>query len=112
LPLLDLCELLSDKSDTKTVADIRKLIAGNHKDPGIDPEAFWEMSDELPYAVDIHWAGPGADDRYDVAFKRLGISARHDLVPSVIYDESNLSSSWSTYANHPLHEALTRDLAP
>jgi acyl carrier protein len=81
---------------------------------GVDPEALWGMSEELPYAVEIGWAGAGADGCYDVLFRKR--QAAEDKKLNVVFPgvEAALGEEkpWSAYANAPLQTALGAKLVP
>jgi amino acid adenylation domain-containing protein len=111
-PLVELAGMLSDAGGPTTVAEVGERLERRAGDAGIDPEAVWKLGDELPYSISLHWAGRGADDRFDVVFKRRGASPDGELVEGVPAPESVAHAPWSSYANNPMREVLTRDLAP
>ncbi|MCA1566084.1 MAG: amino acid adenylation domain-containing protein [Acidobacteria bacterium] len=111
-PLVKLAGMLSGAGGAATAAEVSGLLERAAGDAGIDPEDIWKLGDELPYSASLHWAGRGADDRFDVVFKRRGASPCGELVEAIAAPESAARLSWSSYANNPMREVLTRDLAP
>ncbi len=104
---------LDGEDRTLTVTDLRaKVISVNGE--GIEPDEFRQLSDEVPYVVDLGWANHGADGAYDVVFRRrestwAQLSERElELFPV----PATGSTRWSDYATHPLQRRLAHQLVP
>jgi len=79
-------------------------------DNAVEPDEFWQLSDELPYVVDLGWANHGADGAYDVVFRRRDTKwANHDLD---LFAVETPTMRWSDYATHPLQRRLAAQLVP
>jgi ubiquinone/menaquinone biosynthesis C-methylase UbiE/acyl carrier protein len=115
LPDLRAHALLHDSTTPlETVGDLRRLLQGASTEEGIDPEALWTLSEELPYGVDIRWSGPGAEGCYDAVFRRLDANKAPPSVRVVPSHAEKLAHPrpWRLYANNPLREKLARLLVP
>jgi amino acid adenylation domain-containing protein len=90
-----------------TVGDLCKDQVG---DAGVDPEEFWLIGDNLPYAVEIRWTAGADDGRFDVVFRRWddpGVTSAAISFPA----EAAEHRPWHRYANDPLKKA-PRDVVP
>lgn len=101
-------ERLNSQSGNLTVGDLRQYLQ-NFNENGIEPEDWWQLSDELPYTIDVTWASTGKISEYDVIFRQI----KEDpaiLVPGTTEVEKN--QPWSAYANNPLAEKMVGHLKP
>ena len=104
---------LDGEEHTLTVAELRQQVSGA-AETAVEPDEFWQLSEELPYVVDLGWANHGPDGAYDVVFRRRDSvwaqlpAGELELFPV----ETNLSRRWSEYATHPLQRRLAQQLAP
>ena len=90
---------------------VRAACANSH---AIEPEALWGLSDELPYHVNIVWAGKGEEEYCDVILTRQE-KANDDVEESSSFTTrqwKTTSRAWTSYANAPLRAKLTRNLVP
>src|SRR5205085_776049 len=80
---------------------------------GIDPEAFWAMEAELPYAVDALWPNDGQGGCYEVLFRRAS-EAKDGSSGAWRYPafEPVEPKPLAFYSNNPLRALITRALAP
>jgi SAM-dependent methyltransferase len=76
---------------------------------GVDPEAFWALRDQAPYTVQIHWAGPGEDDRYHVLLRRRDRTADDVSVPEFPV-ELGARRPLDAYSNNPAQSRHLRGL--
>nr|QEO74559.1 AMP-dependent synthetase and ligase [uncultured bacterium] len=83
------------------------------EEPGVDPELFWSLGDELPYDVDVSWSGAGAGGRYDVVLRRRPTSIEGAFGGVALHASEGAAAvrPWAAYANDPLRGNLTRRLA-
>jgi amino acid adenylation domain-containing protein/thioester reductase-like protein len=98
---VELLSLLNSNTTTTSVKEIRESLQQISTEVGIDPENFWALSHDLPYAVQVTWPESGDEGRYDVCCQVLSEKAEWQPV----FYRSNSSSGnqpWSTYANNPL----------
>lgn len=71
---------------------------------GVDPEAFWQLSQELPYDVTLHWTGLEPDGSYTVLLR-----STLDPQPGVLLPQPQ-PKPWHAYANNPLQAQRDHDL--
>src|SRR5581483_11846003 len=80
---------------------------------GLDPEALWELGEQLGYRVDISWSAAEDGGVFDVSFQMDA--------PALICSGEPVSSSagellpnhvWSKYVNNPLQGKITRWILP
>ncbi|MBV9791548.1 MAG: amino acid adenylation domain-containing protein, partial [Chloroflexi bacterium] len=92
---------------TETVGDLRRGVSSG----GIEPEDLWALSAELPYAVGIGWSGAGADNCFDVTFRRSSAESPGETIAAVAIDSVQQEIAPS-YTNNPLQGRLVRRLIP
>jgi amino acid adenylation domain-containing protein len=94
-------KLLSSGSDFETVEKLQEAL-NPAMESGIDPEEFWDIGEQLNYAVDIGWSSGATDGSYDVVFRRPALE-RHTVAFPVC--EPMNGRAWEDYANDPLQDA-------
>jgi SAM-dependent methyltransferase len=94
------------EDDSITVGELRNRIR-EVRNPGIDPEQFWSMTDDVPYTVEISWAAGYPDGGYDVIFRR-GEAISSAFSPP----KGQMGEPLNRYANSPRQGALHKTLAP
>lgn len=100
-----LLELL-DKGELATVAELREALK-QEKTVGIEPEDWWDLSQQLPYTININWSNSQAKDCYDVIFRH------HLTTPYTPYPTPKAQAKpWKDYANNPLQGKVARQLEP
>jgi len=102
-------ELLKSDRAPATVAELRAVLQ-DVLVPGVEPEAWWELSEQLPYDIEISWSA-STDDSYDVLLRRrlpnsATASSKARLTPPPF------PQPWNTYANNPLQEQQAYELVP
>lgn len=100
-------EWLTSSDDCQTVGEWREELFHKYRGTGLDPEQFWALSRELPYAIDITWSSEIGC--YDVVLQRRG-SVRKPTqyqLPTI-----NYQLRWNDYANKPLQAKIARKLIP
>jgi len=103
---VEIVKSLTRQGDGQTVDELRRALESSRAE-GIDPEDLWKLSEDLNYSVDITWCGSGADGRYDVAFRRNGVTRYGRAVVSFPIETAGLKP-WASYANDPLRGKLAR----
>jgi aryl carrier-like protein len=82
---------------------------------GIDPEDLWALGDALAYEVEICWSRDVPAGAYDVVFRdrhaRREGGSYADASQQRDRDRSSSSPRWQDYANDPLRDLRTRQLA-
>jgi amino acid adenylation domain-containing protein/non-ribosomal peptide synthase protein (TIGR01720 family) len=95
---------LAGPTQLATVGDVHDVLQASAPHPGVDPEALWSLSDELPYVVDISWSDSAG--YYDVVFRHRSASgAAAGAVPAIGHAPKDVMP-WHSYGNNPLQEKL------
>ncbi|MBD2412761.1 amino acid adenylation domain-containing protein [Nostoc calcicola FACHB-3891] len=103
-------ELLSNPDELKTVGELRSHLE-QLPQTGIDPEELWNLSQDLPYAIDIIWSDCSVLDCYEVVFRHCQ-RERVDVFLGAIASQGTVHTKpWNYYANQPLQSKFTRKLA-
>ncbi|WP_413465005.1 amino acid adenylation domain-containing protein [Aerosakkonema funiforme] len=100
-------EWLNSSDGCQTVGEWREELLHKYEGTGLDPEQFWALSRELPYAIDISWSSEIGC--YDVLLQRresVGKFTNHQLATT------NYPPRWNDYANKPLQAKIARKLIP
>ncbi|BAP57080.1 tubC protein [Thioploca ingrica] len=100
-------EWLNNAPATETVGELRQSLA-TRIFTGLEPEALWQLGEELGYNVDIGWHNVNAQGHYEVLFNRRGA----DTPPAVFPIPRVNFKAWRDYANNPLHSQLSEKLIP
>ncbi|MDJ0574306.1 MAG: amino acid adenylation domain-containing protein [Xenococcaceae cyanobacterium MO_234.B1] len=96
-----------ERDESGTVADLCQTL-GHLSGRGIEPETWWEMSQELGYTPYLYSSGVDTLQYYDVVFQR----GQHTC-PLATYPSTPLSSQpWKTYGNNPLKTQIAGKLEP
>jgi amino acid adenylation domain-containing protein len=74
--------------------------------PGVEPEAWWRLADELGYEADVAWAAGARDGRYHVTFRRSGSGLLSDWT-----DQGEPGRTSARYANDPRLAGISRWLS-
>jgi amino acid adenylation domain-containing protein/thioester reductase-like protein len=96
-----LLNLLKSKVTTTSVKKIRESLQEISTEVAVDPEQFWALSQDLPYAVQVTWSESGDEGCYDVCCQVLSEKTEWQPVFYRSYS-SSANQPWSTYANNPL----------
>jgi amino acid adenylation domain-containing protein len=78
---------------------------------GVEPEDFWALGAGTPYEVDITWSESGAEDCFDVIFRRRGSAAAGGATMTP-QSRGARRRPWAAYANSPLQGMFARNLVP
>ncbi len=104
--------LLFAGEETATAIDLRESAAAA---TGVEPQDVWDLALELPYEVELGWASPRDEGRFDVVLRRrdLGGSGATDLAAWLPGPElPPVRPAWSAYANRPLQGRFVRQVVP
>ena len=116
---VNLLELLASDEGPSTAGELRQQLQQQSKTSteelesrtgGYEPEAFWALSDQLPYTIYINWSGNDAKNCYDVICQRHDAHAGEATIFSNSLNEKVLP--WSAYANNASKSQLSRQLEP
>ncbi|WP_298917464.1 non-ribosomal peptide synthetase [uncultured Nostoc sp.] len=98
---------LASSEGPETVGEMRQAWQKILTNPGVEPEDFWTLAEELAYSIDITWSDSGAEGCYDVVFRRC---------PANGYSKNTTQTTrnrpWRTYANNPLQGQFAHELVP
>ncbi|AOY84552.2 non-ribosomal peptide synthetase [Moorena producens JHB] len=98
-----LLELLHN-GETATVGELRENLQQLKVD-GIEPEDWWELSDQLPYTIAINWSDSQTKGCYDVLFQKGTFAPNFPM-------KSSGHLPWTAYANNPLQGQVASQLEP
>jgi amino acid adenylation domain-containing protein len=112
-------ELLASDEPPATAGELLESLRETSGVNAIDPEELWSLSESLSYTAEIGWSGPGADDCFDVLFRRRrGLNDDESRTDALIALPALSSTSqmnvkpWGQYANNPLGKIARRNLLP
>jgi len=102
-------EILADDA-VASISELRDT-AAQARDGAVDPEAIWNLAEELSYDATIGWCGAAACDSFDVVLSRRAAGTRHKaLLP--LTAKSNLTVDSERYTNDPLTSIFSHRLIP
>jgi len=114
-------ELLANQETLPTAGELREALE-QADGKAVNPEEFWSLSEQLPYEVEMSWAGCDQMGRYDVAFRRRAMTTAGagEEAPRVVAHRAivwpdggqNSVRPWSYYANQPLAKTMFRSVVP
>jgi amino acid adenylation domain-containing protein/thioester reductase-like protein len=104
-----LLNLLKSNVTATNLKEIRESLQQISTEVAIDPEQFWALSQDLPYAVQVTWSESGDEGCYDVCCQVLSEKTEWQPVFYRSYS-SDVNKPWSTYANNPLQAQLNFQL--
>lgn len=99
-------ELLGSHNRPATVGEMQETLE-EMSQWGVDPEAFWKLTEALPYEVEISWLTSGVEGTYAVFLHRKGDGE----MPLPIFAKPALKPL-NTYANNPLQGKIAHYLVP
>ncbi|MGB9181999.1 MAG: phosphopantetheine-binding protein, partial [Pyrinomonadaceae bacterium] len=103
-------QLLKAEDCPETVGELRRALSEIQAE-GMDPEAVWGLSNELPYDIQIGWSAPPDDESYDISFRRRAASVEGSKAASFSKTEGEHHfKPWTSYANEPLRSMSERAL--
>ncbi|MDZ7965826.1 MAG: amino acid adenylation domain-containing protein [Nostoc sp. DedSLP03] len=103
---IKMVEWLTSYNNSQIVGEFRSALEESVKSSEVDPEDFWDLSQDLGYTVEISWIGSDRSGSYNVLFKR-------DKTAVVKFPGENARVKlWNVYANNPLQGKFARNLVP
>jgi SAM-dependent methyltransferase/aryl carrier-like protein len=94
-------EILESGNKPRTVAELREAATRQSNGAAIDPEDFWELSESLPYVVEVGWSGRGDNGCFDVI---LMDAATQPILSSQAITRGTIGPEpkWAEFGNKPL----------
>ncbi len=94
-----------------TAGALRAAIDANTP-PALDPEAMWQLADELGYRCDVRFAAELDQGGFDVAFHRAGDAPADVLFADGAGLAVDPAATAADFANNPMMGKLARQLGP
>jgi len=88
--------LFEAESNLQTSGELRAALTNNTQ--GIEPEEFWALGKDLPYEVELTWAGPAGEGSFDVVLRKRSTP----YVEIVSQPDRSIDGPIQKYANDPL----------
>ncbi len=98
--------LLEASENLQTAGELREALKNRGVTQGIEPEEFWALSKDLPYEVELTWAGPADKATFDVIFRKRSTSYV-EIVPE---QDGEFDGPLHKYANDPLLARIAQTL--
>ncbi|HVR95695.1 MAG TPA: non-ribosomal peptide synthase/polyketide synthase, partial [Thermoanaerobaculia bacterium] len=108
--MAEAARLLFAADGPATAARLRERAAAAGEE-GIEPQAVWDLARQLSYDVELGWAAPEREGRFDVVLRRRGMEAP-GLAAWLPAPEPPAAQPWSAYANDPLQGRFARQVVP
>jgi ubiquinone/menaquinone biosynthesis C-methylase UbiE/acyl carrier protein len=90
--------LLEAEGNLQTSGELREALKNSNVSHGVEPEDFWALAKDLPYEVEVTWAGPAGEGTFDVVLrKRSAVYAE-----IVTKRDRRIDGPIQKYANDPL----------
>lgn len=102
---VQLREWLQNPPAAKTVGQLQQQLM-QLPAAGVDPEQFWELSEQVGYTMHVSWWNASQDGCYDVVFSRSEVAKPNWHTQTITY------SPWNHYTNNPLRGKLVQKLVP
>ncbi|MCG6136127.1 MAG: amino acid adenylation domain-containing protein [Nostoc sp. LLA-1] len=110
---IQLLQWMETSEPLQTIDHLRPSLQTDPK-LGLDPEEFWQLSQEIPYCVEIMWSGSGADGCYDVIFRRQTQTKTNDKI--VAFADLQITEDsirpWTEYGNQRSQQTVSQNLIP
>jgi amino acid adenylation domain-containing protein/thioester reductase-like protein len=104
-------KLITSPDKPKTV---RELCQATQQitEVGVHPQDWWDLSNNLPYQIQINWHNGGTDGCYDVVFQRYTTNTNEKEGKVLPIAETTFElKPWNLYTNSPLKTDKIDDLA-
>ena len=100
-------ELLLNSDRFTTVEDFQAAIeeaTQQNKASSIDPEDLWNLSQELPYSININWSSSKGSASYDAVFQHHSSKQTKTNNSSIVsgHESEFTVKPWNTYTNQSL----------
>ncbi len=105
-------ELLSSPDCPETVGELQQALQDLLTiEEAIEPQALWNLSEDLPYDIQIDWSS--ANGYYDVIFQRkVENTSRNHWAGLRVINSTKELKPLKHYVNNPLHANEIRNLVP
>ncbi|HEX8852423.1 MAG TPA: phosphopantetheine-binding protein, partial [Pyrinomonadaceae bacterium] len=110
LPSVKGVKMLAGAGEGATVAELREAVAATSTVVGVEPEEVWALVDGTPYTAEVVWGEAGAEDTFNLVFRREGMAAGRPVVAASAKQGGAIDLS--VYANSPLRGVLTGSIEP
>ncbi|MEN3329447.1 MAG: hypothetical protein V7638_4254 [Acidobacteriota bacterium] len=90
--------LLEAKENLATAGELRETLKNRVVTQAIEPEEFWALSNDLPYEVELTWAGPAGEATFDVILRKRS-TPYVEILPD---HDGKFDGPLHKYANDPL----------
>ena len=100
--------LLESGSSLQTAGEVREALKDSSTTQGVEPEEFWAISKDLPYEVEVTWAGTAGDGTFDVILRKQTAS----YLAVVPEQNRRIDGPIGKYANDPLLAKVAQTLQP
>ncbi|MDF5737287.1 MULTISPECIES: non-ribosomal peptide synthetase [unclassified Nostoc] len=102
---VQLREWLQNPPAAKTVGQLQQQLM-QLPAAGVDPEQFWELSEQVAYTMHVSWWNASQEGCYDVVFSRSEVTKPN------WHTQTITSKPWNHYTNNPLRGKLVQKLIP
>jgi SAM-dependent methyltransferase len=92
-------------SSSRTAGDLRSSLQKTET-RGIDPQALWNLADDLNLFVDMSWTSSREDGSFDLLFRRVPQSNQHSRFSIAWPEPASISEDLLHHANTPGQTAL------
>jgi hypothetical protein len=93
----------------RTAAELRASLQKTET-RGVDPQALWNLADDLGFFLDLSWASSREDGSFDALFRRLPHAAPHARFSVAWPEPASPSEDLLQHANTPGQTALSSKL--
>ncbi len=101
--------LLEQGNDLNSTGELRQMACGMASE-GVDPEALWQMGEDLSYATTITWQDDGTEGLCRVIFELDPTGTAPALPPPIQFKATVAPKPWQAYVHVPLRELQMSDL--
>src|SRR5262249_27816604 len=107
-----LVELLGYARSRATAGALWGAVQAQLQGEGVEPEALWALSQELPYAISLDWSRTGQLECYDVICQRRPAGAGPPGQLRLGGDNAGRGRPWQAYATRPAQGHWRRQVVP
>jgi len=100
--------LLGSEASLQTAGKLREALQKDNVQQGVEPEEFWALGKDLPYDVELTWAGLAGDGTFDAILRKRS-SPYVEVMPE---QTTKVEARWDRYANDPLLGKVAQSLQP
>src|SRR6185436_1955665 len=100
--------LFAGEEGIETAGDLLRQAAGAAAG-AIEPQDLWDLGRELPYEVELGWAAPGSEGRFEAVLRRRGSEGP---ISSLLPQPRAAALPLARFTNNPLQGRFARRIAP